>query len=101
MNHGQTRANLRDLAYNQMKQQYVEARSRGGAQRTSAADADISRARPRIAVEQYEGLKAIDVTHRIDALSDDDVRDVRSYEEQHRHRATVLRAIDRRLGEGR
>lgn len=50
------RANLRDLAYNQMKLQYIEARSRGTArfllpteaeppQRRSAADAAPSRHR--------------------------------------------------------
>ncbi len=100
MNHGQTPANLRDLAYNQMKQQYVEARSRRGTPRASA-DAQPTRVAPPVPVEQYDGLKAIDVMHLIDALSDDAVRDVRAYEEHHRHRSTVLRAIGRRLREQR
>ena len=101
MNDRQTPANLRDLAYSQLKQQYVEARSRGGTRRTIGAGADLPRAESRLAVERYDRLRAIDVMHRIDALSDDDVRGVRSYEEHHRHRPTVLRAIDRRLREGR
>jgi hypothetical protein len=92
-----TPANLRDLAYNQMKQQYVEARSRAGGRSAAALHAGEGRRPSRLPLARYDRLKAIDVIHRIDALADDELLAVRGYEEQHRHRTTVLRSIERRL----
>lgn len=93
-------ANLRDLAYNQMKLRYIEARTHRGERFGAGADRSARSPEP-APVARYGALPAADLLRRIDTLPDADVRAVRTYERRHRHRSTVLRGIERRLARRR
>jgi hypothetical protein len=48
-------------------------------------------------IEGYEELTVEEVTARLGALSDEDLREVRDYEERNKNRETILEQLDRRI----
>lgn len=58
----------------------------------------IRRQVPVLPVDDYDTLDADEVQVRLPDLTDEQLRIVRAYEENHRARPEVLEAIDRRLG---
>ena len=85
------RANLRDLAYNQMKLQYIEARTRGTSRFLLPSE------EPEQSERAFDSMSAEEAQRRVRRMSRDQLRTLRSYEAAHRHRPSVLRSIDRRL----
>src|SRR5215218_7522682 len=48
-------------------------------------------------IEGYDGLTVEEVNERLDALSAEDLREVRDYEERNKNRETILEQLDRRI----
>ena len=48
-------------------------------------------------IEGYDELTVEEVSSRLDALSTEDLREVRDYEERTKNRETVLEQLDRRI----
>ncbi len=53
--------------------------------------------RPRFPIEGYEELSVEEVSARLGALSAEDLRKVRDYEERNGNRKTILEQLDRRI----
>jgi hypothetical protein len=51
-------------------------------------------------IEGYDELTVEEVSGRLDALSTEDLREVRDYEERNKNRETVLEQLDRRIRSG-
>src|SRR5215203_283203 len=51
-------------------------------------------------IEGYDGLTVEEVSERLDALSAEDLREVRDYEERNKNRETILEQLDRRIRNG-
>jgi hypothetical protein len=51
-------------------------------------------------IEGYDELTVEEVTARLDALSAEDLREVRDYEERTKNRETILEQLDRRIRGG-
>ncbi len=51
-------------------------------------------------IEGYEELTVEEVSARLDALSAEDLREVRDYEERNKNRETILEQLDRRIRSG-
>ena len=51
-------------------------------------------------IEGYDELTVEEVSARLDALSTEDLREVRDYEERNKNRETVLEQLDRRIRGG-
>jgi hypothetical protein len=51
----------------------------------------------RFPIEGYDGLTVEEVSARLGALSTDDLREVRDYEERNKNRETILEQLDRRI----
>jgi uncharacterized protein (DUF433 family) len=51
-------------------------------------------------IEGYDELTVEEVSARLDALSIEDLREVRDYEERTKNRETVLEQLDRRIRGG-
>jgi predicted solute-binding protein len=51
-------------------------------------------------IEGYDDLTVEEVSARLDALSIEDLREVRDYEERTKNRETVLEQLDRRIRAG-
>jgi hypothetical protein len=51
-------------------------------------------------IEGYDELTVEEVSARLDALSAEDMREVRDYEERNKNRETVLEQLDRRIRSG-
>src|SRR5215217_1109873 len=51
-------------------------------------------------IEGYDGLTVEEVNERLDALSAEDLREVRDYEERNKNRETILEQLDRRIRNG-
>ena len=51
-------------------------------------------------IEGYDELTVEEVSARLDALSIEDLREVRDYEERNKNRVTVLEQLDRRIRAG-
>jgi hypothetical protein len=51
-------------------------------------------------IEGYDELTVEEVTAHLDALSAEDLREVRDYEERHKVRETILEQLDRRIRSG-
>jgi hypothetical protein len=51
-------------------------------------------------IEGYDDLNVEEVSARLDALSTEDLREVRDYEERNKNRETVLEQLDRRIRGG-
>src|SRR5215212_7074826 len=54
----------------------------------------------RFPIEGYDGLTVEEVNERLDALSAEDLREVRDYEERNKNRETILEQLDRRIRNG-
>jgi hypothetical protein len=54
----------------------------------------------RFPIEGYDELTVEEVTARLDALSTEDLREVRDYEERNKNRETILEQLDRRIRSG-
>jgi hypothetical protein len=54
----------------------------------------------RFPVEGYDDLTVDEVNERLGALSAEDLREVRDYEERNKNRETVLEQLDRRIRSG-
>jgi exonuclease VII large subunit len=54
----------------------------------------------RFPIEGYDGLNVEEVSERLGALSVEDLREVRDYEERNKNRETVLEQLDRRIRGG-
>src|SRR5215210_3279949 len=52
-------------------------------------------------IEGYDGLTVEEVNERLGALSAEDLREVRDYEERNKKRETILEQLDRRIRSGR
>jgi signal transduction histidine kinase len=48
-------------------------------------------------IEGYDELTVEEVSGRLDALSSEDLREVRDYEERNKNRETILEQLDRRI----
>jgi hypothetical protein len=53
--------------------------------------------RPQFPIEGYDELTVEEVSARLDALSAEDLRKVRDYEERNKNRKTILEQMDRRI----
>jgi hypothetical protein len=53
--------------------------------------------RPQFPIEGYEELAVEEISARLDALSTEDLRKVRDYEERNKNRKTILEQLDRRI----
>ena len=51
-------------------------------------------------IEGYDELTVEEVNERLDALSAEDLREVRDYEERTKNRETILEQLDRRIRSG-
>jgi hypothetical protein len=51
-------------------------------------------------IEGYDELNVEEVSARLDALSTEDLREVRDYEERNKNRETLLEQLDRRIRSG-
>jgi gas vesicle protein len=51
-------------------------------------------------IEGYDELTVEEVSERLDALSSEDLREVRDYEERTKNRETILEELDRRIRSG-
>jgi hypothetical protein len=51
-------------------------------------------------IEGYDELTVEEVSARLDALSSEDLREVRDYEERTKNRETLLEQLDRRIRGG-
>ena len=51
-------------------------------------------------IEGYDELTVEEVSARLDALSTEDIREVRDYEERTKNRETILEQLDRRIRSG-
>jgi CRP-like cAMP-binding protein len=51
-------------------------------------------------IEGYDGLTVEEVSARLGALSAEDLREVRDYEERNKNRETILEQLDRRIRSG-
>jgi ATP-dependent Clp protease ATP-binding subunit ClpA len=51
-------------------------------------------------IEGYDELTVEEVSARLDALSAEDLREVRDYEERNKNRETILEQLDRRIRSG-
>src|SRR5215208_1698461 len=54
----------------------------------------------RFPIEGYDELTVEEVSGRLDALSTEDLREVRDYEERTKNRETILEQLDRRIRSG-
>jgi hypothetical protein len=54
----------------------------------------------RFPIEGYDELTVEEVSGRIGALSAEDLREVRDYEERHKNRETILEQLDRKIRSG-
>jgi predicted solute-binding protein len=54
----------------------------------------------RFPIEGYDELTVEEVSSRLDALSAEDLREVRDYEERNKNRETVLEQLDHRIRGG-
>jgi len=54
----------------------------------------------RFPIEGYDELTVEEVSARLGALSTDDLREVRDYEERNKNRETILEQLDRRIRGG-
>ena len=54
----------------------------------------------RFPIEGYDELNVEEVSARLDALSTEELREVRDYEERTKNRETVLEQLDRRIRGG-
>lgn len=64
-----------------------------------AIDERLDLTRRSLPIHGYEQMSADEIQGHLDRLDEEELREVRSYEERHRARKTVLRAVDRRLEE--
>lgn len=51
----------------------------------------------RLPIDDYDELSVREVTERLEGLSEQEIRIIRSYEQRHKNRGTLLQQIDRRL----
>jgi hypothetical protein len=51
-------------------------------------------------IEGYDGLTVEEVNARLEALSAEELREVRDYEERNKNRETILEQLDRRIRSG-
>jgi arsenate reductase-like glutaredoxin family protein len=54
----------------------------------------------RFPIEDYDELTVEEVSGRLDALSTEDLREIRDYEERTKNRETILEQLDRRIRSG-
>jgi predicted solute-binding protein len=54
----------------------------------------------RFPIEGYDELTVEEVNERLGALSGEDLREVRDYEERNKNRETILERLDRRIRSG-
>ena len=54
----------------------------------------------RFPIEGYDELNVEEVSARLGALSAEDLREVRDYEERNKNRDTILEELDRRIRSG-
>ncbi len=48
-------------------------------------------------ISDYQHLTVDEVTGKLDGLGEDNLKDIKAYEEEHKNRKTLLEALDRRL----
>lgn len=48
-------------------------------------------------IKNYDGLSVSGVSQRLDSLSNDDLREVRTYEKQNKDRDTLVNQIDQKM----
>lgn len=77
---------------NEQRREFGETRgAKAQEARGDAPDGDLP-------IRGYQHLTVPQIVSRLDRLSAAQVRAVRRYEEKHRHRTTLLAALDRRRG---
>jgi hypothetical protein len=65
--------------------------------RSVAPASDGSRSNGRLPIENYDRLTTREISESLEGLSEGEIRIVRSYEQQHKNRETLLRQMNRRL----
>lgn len=51
-----------------------------------------------VPLSNYDGLTVAEAKNELEGLSDDELRKVRAYEEEHKNRKTLLEQLDRKIG---
>lgn len=65
--------------------------------RSAAAEDVQRRSNGSLPIENYDELSAQEVSRRLEGLSQQEIRIIRSYERRHKNRETLLKQLDRKL----
>ena len=65
--------------------------------RLAASESGGRRSNGRLPIDDYDRLTAREISERLEDLSEQEIRIIRSYEQQHKNREILLRQLDRRL----
>jgi hypothetical protein len=65
--------------------------------RSTASESGGRRSNGRLPIDYYDQLAAREILDRLEDLSEREIRIIRSYEQQHKNRGSLLRQLDRRL----
>ena len=65
--------------------------------RLAAPESGGRRSNGRLPIDDYDRLTVREVSERLEDLSEQEIRIIRSYEQQHKNREILLRQLDRRL----
>jgi hypothetical protein len=65
--------------------------------RSTVSKSGGRRSNGRLPIDYYDQLAAREISERLKDLSEGEIRIIRSYEQQHKNRGSLLRQLDRRL----
>ena len=65
--------------------------------RSAVAEGVQIRGNGSLPIENYDELSAREVSERLEGLSEQEIRIIRSYEQRHKNRETLLKQLDRKL----
>jgi hypothetical protein len=65
--------------------------------RSTAYKSGGRRSNGRLPIDYYDQLTAREISERLEDLSEQEIQIIRSYEQQHKNRGSLLRQLDRRL----
>ena len=94
----QQQAQQQQQSFQQMTQEVVNTYSQLWNIPISYAQEGLRDAR--FPIEGYDGLTVEEVNARLEALSAEELREVRDYEERNKNRETILEQLDRRIRSG-
>jgi hypothetical protein len=65
--------------------------------RSTAYKSGGRRSNGRLPIDYYDQLTAREISKRLEDLSEQEIQIIRSYEQQHKNRGSLVRQLDRRL----